>query len=225
MGDVDERGVDLLTQLDDLCAHLVTQLGVQVTERLIHQEDLGLTDDGAADGDTLALAAGQGLGLAVEVLGDVQDLGSLLDLAVNLVLGNLLELERESHVLVDRHVGVEGVALEDHGDIAVLGGDVVHDLAVNEQLALADLLKTSHHAQRRGFAAAGGADQHDELLVLDIQVELLDSNDAPLCDLEVDLLLLDRGLALLGLLFLLVAAVGIDLHDVLQGYSCHLSRR
>ena len=45
------------------------------------RKTFGLADDGAADGDTLALAAGQGLGLAVEVLRDVEDLGGLLDLA------------------------------------------------------------------------------------------------------------------------------------------------
>ncbi len=68
VGNVDEGGVDLLAQLDDLGAHLVAQLGIQVGQRLVHQEDLRVADDGAADGDALALAAGQGLGLAVEIL-------------------------------------------------------------------------------------------------------------------------------------------------------------
>ena len=68
VGNVDEGGVDLLAQLDDLSAHLVAELGVEVGQRLIHQEDLRVPDDGAADGDTLPLAAGQGLlGLRVEV--------------------------------------------------------------------------------------------------------------------------------------------------------------
>ena len=56
--DVDEGSVDALTQLDDLRTHLVAQLGVQVGERFVHQEDLGAADDGAADGDALPLAAG-----------------------------------------------------------------------------------------------------------------------------------------------------------------------
>ena len=73
VGDVDEGGVDLLAQLDDLRAHLVAELGVEVGQRLVHQEDLRVPDDGAADGDTLPLAAGQRLRLTVEVLGDVED--------------------------------------------------------------------------------------------------------------------------------------------------------
>ena len=54
-----------------LGAHLVAQLGVQVGQGFVHEEHLGLPDDGPADGHTLALAAGESLGLAVQVLGFV----------------------------------------------------------------------------------------------------------------------------------------------------------
>jgi hypothetical protein len=67
VGDVDHGGLEALVELDDLGAHLDAHLGVEVGERLVEEEDLGLADDGAADGDALALAAGEGLGLAVEV--------------------------------------------------------------------------------------------------------------------------------------------------------------
>ena len=72
VGHVDERGVDPLAQLDDLRPHLVAQLGVQVGERLVHQQDLGLPHDGPANGHPLALAAGEGLGLAVQILRDAR---------------------------------------------------------------------------------------------------------------------------------------------------------
>ena len=63
--DVNEGGVDLLAQLDDLRAHLVAQLRVKVRQRLVHQEHLRVTHDGAADGDTLTLTAGERLGRCV----------------------------------------------------------------------------------------------------------------------------------------------------------------
>ena len=66
-----------LMQLGDLGAHLHTELRVQVGERFVHQEDLRITDDRAAQGDALTLAAGKRLGLAVEELLDVQDLRGL----------------------------------------------------------------------------------------------------------------------------------------------------
>ena len=129
-----------MAQLDELGTHLVTQLGVQVGQRLVHQEDLRITHDGAADGDALALAAGECLRLTVEILGDAQDLGSRANLAVDLVLGDLLELKRKRHVLVHRHIGVQSVALEHHGDVAVLGRHVVDALAVDEHVAGGDVL-------------------------------------------------------------------------------------
>ena len=58
----------LVAQLDDLGAHLVAELGVKVGERLVHEEHLGAAHDGAADGDTLALAAGERLRLTVELV-------------------------------------------------------------------------------------------------------------------------------------------------------------
>ena len=41
----------------DLAAHADAQLGVEVGERLVEQEHLGIAHDGAAHGDALALAA------------------------------------------------------------------------------------------------------------------------------------------------------------------------
>ena len=229
--DVDERGVDLLAQLDDLGAHLVAQLRVKVRERLVHQQHLGASDDGAADGHALALAAGERLGLAVEELGDIKDLCRLAHAAVDLVVGHflemrlavrvrlrdLLELEREGDVFIDGHVRIKRIVLEDHRDVAVLGRDVVHLLAVDEELTAADLLETGDHAQRGRLAAAARADEHDELLVGHVDVEVLHGDNAFVSDLQI-VLLFD---GLVFLLFLLAFGVGIDLSDIFQNDLCH----
>ena len=135
-------------------------------------------------------------------------------------LVDLLQLEGEGHVLIDGHVGVQSIVLEDHGDVPVLGRDVVDDAAVDDDLALGDLLKAGDHAQGGGLAAAGGADEDDELLVLDVDVELLHGDDALVGDLEVYLVLLVGLLALLGLFLLLAVGrcVGVDLLYVFQDY-------
>jgi len=54
----------LLVHLLDLGAHLHAQLGVEVGERLVEQEHLGIAHDGTAHSDALALAARELLGLA-----------------------------------------------------------------------------------------------------------------------------------------------------------------
>ena len=66
MGDVHRRDTQALLQRGDLGTGGDAQLGVEVRQRLIHEEHLGLTHDGATHGDTLALTTGEGLRLAVE---------------------------------------------------------------------------------------------------------------------------------------------------------------
>jgi hypothetical protein len=97
-------------------------------ERLIHQEDLGVADDGAAEGDPLTLATGEGFRLAVEVFFDLQDLGGIVDPLIDLRFREMADLEAERHVVIDGHVRIKGVALEDHRDIAVLRGAIVANI-------------------------------------------------------------------------------------------------
>ena len=177
MGDVDEGGVDALAQLDDLRAHLVSELCVQVGKRLIHQEHLRVAHDCAADGNALALAAGKRLGLTVKVLRDAQDLRRFAHLLIDDFLVHLAQVQRESHVFIDGHVRVKRVVLENHRDVAVLGRNVVHALVADIEIAAADLLKAGHHAKRGGFSAAGRANEHDEFLVRDFKVEFLHRDD------------------------------------------------
>ena len=66
---------------------------------------------------------------------------------------------------------IEGVALEDHRDVAALRREPVHDPLADANDALGDLLEPSHHAQRGRLAAPRGADQHHELAVCDGEVK------------------------------------------------------
>ena len=54
---VDRRHAQAALQLVDLGARLHAELRVEVRQRLVHQESLGLTDDRPSHGDALALAA------------------------------------------------------------------------------------------------------------------------------------------------------------------------
>ena len=83
-----------VVQPGELDPHLHPQRGVEVRERLVEQEHLGLADDRAADRDPLALAAGQRLGLAVEDSLELQDLRRLAHLLVALGLGHAGEPQR-----------------------------------------------------------------------------------------------------------------------------------
>ena len=63
----------------DLGAHAVAELGVEVGERLVEQEQAGVAHDGAADGDPLALAAGQLARQALEQMADAEHGGGAVD--------------------------------------------------------------------------------------------------------------------------------------------------
>ena len=74
-------------------------------------------------------------------------------------------------LLRDRHVRIERVVLEHHGDVAVARAHVVDDLAADLDLAVVGVLEAGDGAQQRALAAAGRADQHGELAVGDVEVD------------------------------------------------------
>ena len=57
--DVQERRAELFVQRLELELHLLAELEVDRTERLIEQQDGGVEDEGAGQGDALALSAGE----------------------------------------------------------------------------------------------------------------------------------------------------------------------
>src|SRR6476659_223000 len=172
--DVDRRDAEAALERGDLRARLDAELGVEVRQRLVHEEDLGRAHDGAAHGHTLALATREGLRLAVEVGREVEDLGSLLDALADLALVDAGDLEREAHVVGDRPVRVERVVLERHRDVAVLGGQVRHVAVPDEDAAAVDLLEAGEHAQGGGLPTSGGTDEDEEIPIRDLDVELVD---------------------------------------------------
>ena len=93
VGDVQRGDAELALQCRDLRTGLHTELCIEVGERLIHEEDLRLANDCTAHGDALALATGESLRLAVEELGEIEDLGGLLNALANLVLRGAGDLQ------------------------------------------------------------------------------------------------------------------------------------
>ena len=174
MRDVHGRDVELALDARDLRAHLHAQLRVEVRERLVHEEDLGLAHDRAPHRHPLPLAAGELPRLAVEMVGEADDLRGLRDPLLRFLLRHFAQLQREPDVLRNRHVRIERVVLEHHRDIARAGRQVVDDTVADPNVALADLLEAGDHAQRRRLAAARRSDEDDELAVLDVEVQVGD---------------------------------------------------
>ncbi len=108
-------------QLDDLGTRGNPQLRIQIRERFVHQEDIRLAHNRSAKGHPLALSPGELFGLAFEQLLQAQDFSGLLHARVDLLCGDMVQLEPESHIVKDVHVWIERVVLEDHRNVAVFG--------------------------------------------------------------------------------------------------------
>ena len=155
----------------DLGAHLDAQVGVEVRERLVHKENGGLPHERPAHGDALPLAAGELAGLARDDLREPEHLGRLASLALALALRDASHPQSERDVLEHAQMRVEGVVLEDHGDVPILGREVVYDLAVEANRSRRHVLETGDHSERRRLAAPRRADEDDELALVDEEVE------------------------------------------------------
>ncbi len=173
MGDVDGGGAQLVLQARDLRTHLHAKFGVEVRQRLVHQERLGVAHDRTPHGHPLPLPAGKLCGFAVQKRGQIKDFRGLVDLLRDLGLVHLGQGQRERDVLAHGHMRVERVGLEHHRDVTVLRRLLVDPFATDAQLARGDVLEAGDHVERGRLSAAGGADQDDELAVGDRDREVL----------------------------------------------------
>ena len=181
--DVDGRDGEVALDLLDVRAHLHPQLRVQVRQRLVHEEDGRLPDDGAAHRHALSLAAGKCARLAVEIRLQIEDASRLGDSSIDLRLRQLLDLERERDVAANGQVRVERVVLKDHRDVAVLGRQIVDSSIADAHEPSADLLQPGDHPERGRLAASRGSDQDDELPVGDFEIEPIDGERSVTVDL------------------------------------------
>ena len=124
-----------------------------------------MLDQRPADGDALALAAGELRRLALEQRLDLQELRRPVDPPLD--LGAVEPLRREPELQVPAHgLGrIERVGLEHHGEAAVLGIEVGDVALADHDAAVGDLEQPGEQVEQRGLAAARRPEQHQELAV------------------------------------------------------------
>src|SRR3984885_13041759 len=167
MRDIDDCCARLLVQAFDLDAHVDAKFGVEVRERLIKQEDLRLPNECAAHGDTLSLTARELAWAAVHQMLDLQGLGDCGDCPVAFGFRDATHFHAERHVLRYRHVGIERVGLEHHGDVPLRRMQVVDDLAADADFSGGDRLKTCDRVQQRRLTAPGRPHEDEKAALLE----------------------------------------------------------
>jgi len=174
VGHVDGGDAEPVVELLQRGAHADAELGVQVRERLVHQERLRLAGDRAAHRHALPLAARKLRRTTVEQVIEAEQLRDLVHAARDLRLRRASDLQAVREVLPHAHVRVERVALEYHGDVAAARCEIGDLSAADRDQAVRDLLEPRDHAQQRGLPAAGRPDQNEELAVGDLERNVVD---------------------------------------------------
>ena len=175
--DVDHGVAESGVQVGELDPHLHAKLGIEIGERLVEQEDPRLAHHCPTDGDALTLPARELARPPREELLDLQHPCRRAHPLLDLGAGHLHVLEAEGEVLPDRHVRIEGIGLEDHGEAALRGAELVDALTVDADLARRYVLEPGDHAQKGRLAATGRADEDAERTVLGLQVDAMDHLD------------------------------------------------
>ena len=73
--------------------------------------------------------------------------------------------------------GKQRVGLEHHVDRPLIGRNAGHVLAVDEDAALGRRFEAGEHAQQRGLAAAGAAEQREEFALEDVERHIVDGDE------------------------------------------------
>ena len=69
---------------------------------------------------------------------------------------------------------IQSVRLEYHSNIAIFRSDIIHNAVANDHVTTTHLFQTCQAAQCGGFTAARRTNQHQELFILDLDVEIID---------------------------------------------------
>jgi hypothetical protein len=187
MRHVQHGGLQLAVQHPKLGPSLHTETGVQVRKRLIKKENGRVSNQSTPHGYALALAARKLLGQTFEKIFDAKIGRSGLNFLGNVVsaqtkfLPSTLKSERK--VRANIKMGIQGVVLEDHRDIAIPCRHLIDTLAIDTEVALGDVLETGNHSESGTFAAARWANQYHKLTVFNDQIDIFDGSNAAVIDL------------------------------------------
>ena len=135
VGHVDHGRQQPAVELRDFGAHAQAQFRIEVGQRLIEQEHLRITHQRAPQCDALALSARELPWPSLQEVRETQHLCGLVHAALDLGTRLAPQLQAEAQVLGDRHVRIQGIALEHHRDVAILWRNIVDDPAADTHRA------------------------------------------------------------------------------------------
>ena len=99
----------------NLKTHAFPQLGIQVGQWFVQQQQAGFGHQSAGQSHTLLLSAGQLTGQTLRIFFQVNQFQHFHDQFQPFLFGHVLDLQRITYVIDDIHMGPYGVTLEHAG--------------------------------------------------------------------------------------------------------------
>src|SRR5437588_424115 len=167
--DENNRRAGVSPQRQELVFHQRSRLYIEGAEGLVHEQDLRLVDQALREGDALAHATGQLIGVPVLEPGEADARYPLARHRPGLA-GRPAVVARSSRDVVEHRLPREDrIGLEDVPDVL---RDAAHRLAEDQNLAFAGRLQARDQSQRGRLATTCRSDHGAELARLDRQVQV-----------------------------------------------------
>jgi hypothetical protein len=174
VGHVHRGDAEILLQLADLGAHLQAHFRVEVGERLIEQEDLGIQHQSAGERHALLLPARELPRVALAEAAQPQIVQHLHNAGVDPGRCDLPQLEPVADVLLHRHVRPQGVVLEHHADAALIRRHIVHDAISEADCSVVGSVEARDQPEQRGLPAPRRTEEREQLTLLDGKTDGID---------------------------------------------------
>src|SRR5207237_261995 len=169
--DENDRLPGLLPELRELAVQIFTCLRVEGGERLVHQQHLRIERERPRDGDALPHPARELVREAVPEAREMDEIQKVTGLPGALASRNAHLLQPELDVLLGGEPGEEGAVLEDDAAVSPRPADRA---AILQHTTGVGGVEARDHVQQSGLAAAGGADEDQELAVTHIEPDVLE---------------------------------------------------
>ena len=169
MGDVDEGDAGAPLNGAQLGPHVLAQLEVERRQGLVQKHHLRLDSEGAGDGHTLLLPAGEFADALVACVRHGDHLQQGLGFFPACGLADTANLQPERNIFPDFHQREQGEVLENQCGGPLVGADAAHVRFTNKYSSRAGLHKAGHDAQDRRLAAARRTQEREKFTGLDGQ--------------------------------------------------------
>src|SRR5207247_1929819 len=153
VGHVQGRHAEPALQCADVLPQCRTERRIDVRQRLVEEEERRMADERPGERHALSLAPGELGWTALEDRPDLHEGGHVLDPSPAGFPGHSVHAPRKLDVPAHGHVGGGGVALEDHGHVALVRREALDRPAPDADRAARERLESCGEAQQGRLAA------------------------------------------------------------------------